>query len=103
MCALIALDMSAAFDTIDHQILSQRLNNAFGIRDKALDLISSYLSDRTSTVKIANSSSDTTAMPYGVPQGSVLGPVLFLLYVAPLYNVVRSAATGSHSQILFHQ
>ena len=103
VCALIALDMSAAFDTIDHQILSQRLNNTFGIRDKALDLISSYLSDRTSTVKIANSSSDTTAMPYGVPQGSVLGPVLFLLYVAPLYNVVRSAATGSHSQILFHQ
>ena len=85
---LAMLDLSAAFDTIDHHILISRLQNSFGFRDKALDWISSYLTQRTQTVCVNNTYSDSATLRYGVPQGSVLGPVLFVLYASPVSDVI---------------
>ena len=77
------LDISSAFDTLDHKILLSRLH-LLGVRDLAIYWFSSYLSDRSSSVKIYNSFSYPSPMKYGVPQESVLGPSLFSIYVYPL-------------------
>ena len=81
---LLLLDLSAAIDTIDHQILLSRLNSVFGIQSTALQWFQSYLSDSY------NSSSSPSQLMYGVPQGSVLGPILFVLYTAPLSDIIAS-------------
>ena len=72
-CFLTLLDLSAAFDTIDHNILLHRLEHTFGISDSALSLFRSYLSDRTQIVTVNGLRSDETLLSLGVPQGSVLG------------------------------
>ena len=82
-------DLSAAFDTIDHNILLNCLEHVFGIHGAALQWFSSYPSNRTQTVSINNLKSDPAPVPYGVPQGSVLGPVLFVLYTKPLSDVTE--------------
>ena len=94
---LTLLDLSCAFDTIDHDILLSRLEHVFGITGTALCWFKSYLSNRTQTVCINNHCSDSEAIVYGVPQGSVLGPVLFVLYTAPLSDVVALHSAISHS------
>uniref|UniRef100_A0A671US71 Reverse transcriptase domain-containing protein n=1 Tax=Sparus aurata TaxID=8175 RepID=A0A671US71_SPAAU len=71
---LMLLDLSAAFDTIDHGILSDRLESQFGISGLALAWLKSYLSERTQCVSYNGTSSIFTAVKYGVPQRSVLGP-----------------------------
>jgi hypothetical protein len=71
------LDLSAAFDVIDHNILLNRLNYAFGISGDALSWIKSYLVDRTQRVAINLDHSDDMQLKYGAPQGSVLGPRLY--------------------------
>ena len=76
---LVGLDISAAFDTLDHATLLKRLEHTFGISGAALAWVSSYLVGRTQFVKIGEKSSTTHSCCYGVPQGSVLGPVLFTL------------------------
>ena len=81
---LVLLDLSAAFDTVDHSLLLARLSTRFGICDQALDWFRSYLSDRTQYVRIQDVSSDVHALPYVVPQGSVLGPLLYSLYTSLL-------------------
>ena len=84
ICYLNLLDLSAAFDTIDHDILLERLHTSFGISGIVLKWIKSYLTNRTYCVKVGNYTSDSDTSRFGVPQGSVLGPFLFTLYTYPL-------------------
>ena len=76
---LVLVDFSAAFDTINHNILIRRLRLCYGFVGKALDWIISYLQERTQRIVIGGQSSSTTTLTAGVPQGSVLGPLLFPL------------------------
>ena len=93
---LTLLDLSAAFDTIDHQILLSRLQTLYGISGTALSWFESYLSGRTQTVTINNNCSKPTSLRFGVPQGSVLGPILFILYTKPLSNLIERHSISSH-------
>ena len=77
------LDLSAAFDTINHDILFNSLRDWFGVDGTMLRWIKSYLSNRKQKVKLGNSFSDAFSLPYGVPQGSVLAP-FFLPSILPL-------------------
>uniref|UniRef100_A0A8D3B260 Reverse transcriptase domain-containing protein n=1 Tax=Scophthalmus maximus TaxID=52904 RepID=A0A8D3B260_SCOMX len=92
---LVLLDLSAAFDTIDHKILLQRLEH-IGIKGTAQEWFKSYLSDRFQFVNVNNKSSIHTKVRHGVPQGSVLGPILFILYMLPLGNIIRKRHINFH-------
>ena len=85
---LALLDLSAAFDTLDHDILLQRLESSFGVTGTVLQWFKSYLSDRVQIVKTGTHQSEPTSLRFGVPQGSVLGPILFSLYLQPLVDVL---------------
>ena len=89
---LLLLDLSAAFDTVDHKILLSRLEHKFGIRSTALKWFESYLHERTQYVSVDNLSSPPSLLEFGVPQGSVLGPVLFVLYTTPLSSLIKTHA-----------
>jgi hypothetical protein len=95
--ALVLLDLSAAFDTIDHNILIQRLRDTFGIHSSALSWFQTYLRDRTQTVAIDAHLSEPAILSFGVPQGSVLGPVLFTLYTQPIPHVIERHNLLHHS------
>ena len=97
ICILTLLDLLAAFDTIDHQILLTRLQHSFGISGPALSWFSSYLCNRTHAVTINSLQSQHTTLHYGVPRGSVLGPVLFILCTQPLFNLVSKHAVDHHA------
>jgi len=94
--ALVLLDLSAAFDTIDHQILLSRLASNFGITGSAFSLISSYLLNRTQSVTIQSQTSPSSPLLTGVPQGSVLGPLLFCLYTTPLSYIFTNSSVSFH-------
>ena len=94
---LSLLDLSAAFDTIDHHILLQRLTSLYGISGTVLHWLSSYLSDRTQTVMIDEHTSKSSPLSFGVPQGSVLGPVLFILYTKPLSSLLQTHSVKHQS------
>ena len=85
---LSLLDLSAAFDTVDHNILLNRLKHMFGITDVALDWFTSYLSDRSQKVSIAGAYSVSRFLECCVPQGSVLGPQLYSQYTRPIGDII---------------
>ncbi len=93
---LVLLDLSAAFDTIDHDILIDRLQNYTGIQGQALRWFRSYLSDRYHFVYLNRESSQLSPVKYGVPQGSVLGPLLFSIYMLSLGNIIREYGISFH-------
>ena len=94
---LFLVDFSSAFDTIDHNILIRRLRLRYGFVGKELDWVISYLKERTQLVVIGDQSSSTTTLMRGVPQGSVLGPLHFSLYVQPIGDIIRAHG------LFFHQ
>ncbi len=86
---LVLLDLSAAFDTVNHSLLLDRLYNRCGIKVEALKWSVSYLENRFQMVKVKDEKSKQVPLSCGVPQGSMLGPLLFLVYALPLGNIVR--------------
>ena len=92
----MVLDLGAAFDTIDHQILLSVLGKDFRIIGSALTWFVSYLADRKQRVLVNDSSSDEFQLHCGVPQGSCMGPVLFILYVSWLYHVIASPLPSAY-------
>ena len=86
---LLLLDLSAAFDTIDHDMLLSRLWKYIGLRDTALNWFKSYLSQRQQSVLINGVKSIMVPLSCGVPQGLGLGPILFTIYLLPLGDIIR--------------
>ena len=93
---LVILYLSAAFDTIDLQKHLDLLDYSFGIRGDTLMWFKLYLQDRGQTVQIGYSTSESVTLKYGVPQGSVLGPILFTMYTTPLGNIIRNHNLDFH-------
>ena len=94
---LLMLDLSAAFDTIDHDILLSRLCNVYGITGDALDWFRSYLSGRIQRVVIEDSVSVDQGLAFGVPQGSVLGPRIYCMYTKPVSDIIQRHGLSHHS------
>ena len=93
---LCLLDLSAAFDTIDHDILITHLSSWFGIHGSVLSWFKSYLSSRCFRVKCETDLSSWHTSSCGVPQGSVLGPLLFVMYTTPLSTLISSCSLNYH-------
>jgi hypothetical protein len=93
---LIMLDLSAAFDTIDHQTLLKRFERVFGISGHALEWVSSYLCDRYQVVAIDSELSKPVLLQHGVPQGSVLGPKKYTMYTKPLGDLIQRYGLHYH-------
>jgi hypothetical protein len=92
---MVMLDLSAAFDTIDHDILLDDLRKS-GVSGAAISLLRSYLNGRSQSVIIGESQSESFNLLHGVPQGSVLGPILFIVYTASLSKLIDAHNIGYH-------
>jgi len=93
---LIGLDLSAAFDTVCHQTSVQQLQTEFGVSGTELSFIQSYLTDRKQFVKLGQHKSTEIMLEVGVPQGSVLGHLLFAVYCSPVAGVITSHSVRHH-------
>ena len=88
----VLIDLQKAFDTVGHEILLKKLSH-YGIRGTALSLFRSYLTDRKQFVSLGGINSASKVIEHRVPQGSVLGPLLFLLYTNDLFSAIRFSDT----------
>ena len=88
LTSIMCLDLSAAFDTVNHSILLEVMRNYFGIADMALDWISCYLRNRKCSVHIDSFSSNTKTINFSMPQGSILGPTIFNCYGSTLMEII---------------
>ncbi len=94
---LVMIDLSAAFDTLDHNIMSDVLGSQYGISGQALQWFQSYLSNRCQQIISNNEvTSDKFPLEYGVPQGSCLGPILFTQYASSLFQVISKHLCKAH-------
>ena len=89
MVGMLLLDLQKAFDTVDHSILLMKLE-ASGLGNDVLFWFKSYLSDRTQLVDLSGTHSSCSPITCGVPQSSILGPLLFLVYVNDISAVVKN-------------
>ena len=92
--ALAALDLSTAFDTVNHNLLLVTLKSHFGIDGIPLEWIRSYLKNRSFQVQVGSALSEPIDVPYAVPQGNLLGPVLFICYIATLGDNIQGTSTS---------
>ena len=97
MSILTLFDFSSAFNTIHHSILVHRLHTDFGFTDTVLQWFSPYLTDRTHYVSLSNHCSAFAPVHSGVHQDSVLGPILFTMYIKPLSAIIDSHSIMHHS------
>jgi len=93
---LVLLDLSAAFDTVDHQILLSVLSDRFAVANNALAWFTSYLTDRTQQFMYAGSCTSSFTVDCSVPQGSVLGPLKFVAYTEGIVQLADEHDTLSH-------
>jgi retron-type reverse transcriptase len=93
---ILSLDLSAAFDLLNHDILLRRLEDMFGLSPSVISLLRSYLSHRFFVVDCDGSLSAPQKLSFGVPQGSVLGPILFLYYVSPVVTILPAFSIDYH-------
>ena len=100
---LLLLDLSAAFDLVDHDEMQLSLYHEIGLRGTVLKWFSSFLSDRTQCTKVGDSNSEQRHMPYGVPQGTVLGPALFNIYVRSFISMLEKEGFIVHGYADDHQ
>ena len=92
----VMLDLSSAFDAIDHEHLLTLLHDEYGVRETALSWFRTYLEGRTHCVQIDSKTSATIPLQRGVPQGSVLGPVMFTLYTRPMQRIFKRQGIKYH-------
>ena len=97
LALLCLLDLTAAFDTVDQHILLRCLDITFGFRGSILSWLESYLDGRTQSVLLNGQSTVPRSVVCGVPQGSVLGPLLFTLYTADIGRIIHSCGLSHHS------
>ena len=96
---LVALDLSAAFDTVDHSVLLRVLQNQFGVNGVALDWFRNYLQERKIKVMIDKSFSEELHLPFSVPQGSCAGPVAYNLYASTLKDYIATNTCDKERQV----
>ena len=96
LTALSHLDLSAAFDTVDHDLLPSRLTEWFGIDGVVLQWVRAYLTGRSQLLKVNGVLSTPQLLLCGVPQGSVLGPLLFTMYTTPLSSIITAFGLKHH-------